>query len=218
MVLNEDTREIKMPPLRQFERMDINRDQKMSEEAKKQPAAVHVVREADNVPVIRDLQDKDADLDLVQKLLKAKDPRNKAVLELRYDDRYLREVFKGFANKIMPITNMKFRDTFDHYAFAFRKYTEEKLYSGIKNLPNFIQSLSDFEGSMKLEYKHQGGAAIYWQEAHESLGSVWDLLKHHLVNIDPNSFTEEDLVLYSENFQKALSKSTANYLEKDFAK
>jgi len=45
--------------------MDINRDQKMSEEAKKQPAAVHAVREADKVPVIRDLQDKDADLDLV---------------------------------------------------------------------------------------------------------------------------------------------------------
>jgi hypothetical protein len=71
---------------------------------------------------------------------------------------------------------------------------------------------------MKLEYKNYGGSAVYWQEAHESLGSVWDLLKHHLFTIDSNSFTEEDLVLCSEKFQKVVTKSTVGYLEKDFAK
>ncbi len=189
----------------------------MQEEFKK-PAAVQVVREDDNVGIIRDLQGKEADLDLIEKLQKAKEAGIKANLELRYDDRYLREVFKSFAHKLLPITSMRLRDTYDHYSYAFRKYTEEKFYSGIKNLPNFIQSLSDFEGSMKLEFKNQGGAAVYWQEVHESLGSVWDLLKHHLSTIDQNSFSEEDLVLYSDNFQKVIAKSTVRYLEKDFAK
>ena len=60
--------------------------------------------------------------------------------------------------------------------------------------------------------------SLYWQEAHESLSGAWDLLKHHLTTIDSNSFTEEDLVLYTENFQKVISKSTVSFLEKDFAK
>ena len=55
MALDDDTREIKMPPLRQFESMDINKDQKMREEVKR-AAAVQIAREVDNVGVIRDLQ------------------------------------------------------------------------------------------------------------------------------------------------------------------
>jgi hypothetical protein len=147
----------------------------MREEVKR-PAVVQIARELDNVGIIRDLQGREADLDLIEKLQKSKAAGNKVPIELRYDDRYLREVFKGFAHKLLPITSMRLRDTYDHYSYSFRKYTEEKFYSGIKNLPNFIKSLSDFEGSMKLEYKNQGGPAVYWQETHESLGSVWDLL------------------------------------------
>ena len=187
----------------------------MREEVKK-PADFQVAKDADNV--IRDLKGKEADLDLIEKLQKSKLQGNKVPLELRYDDKYLKEVFKEFAHKLIPISSMRLRDTYDHYSYSFRKYTEEKFYSGIKNLPNFIQSLSDFEGSMKLEFKNQGGPAVYWQEIHESLGSVWDLLKHHLITINSSQFTEEDLVLYSDNFQKVVSKSTVGYLEKDFAK
>ena len=161
MALDDDTREIKMPPLRQFESMDINKDQKMREEVKR-PAAVQIAREVDNVGVIRDLQASEADLDLIEKLQKSKEAGNKVSLELRYDDKYLRDVNKGFTNKLLPITSMRLRDIYDHYSNSFRKYTEEKFYSGIQNLPNFIQSMCDFEGNMKLEYKHQGGPAVYW--------------------------------------------------------
>jgi hypothetical protein len=89
-------------------------------------------------------------LDLVEKLLKSKEQQSANLsLQLRYDERYIRECFKLFANSQLPLSNLQVRDTFDHYASALRKYAEEKFYSGIKNLPGFVQSLSDFEGSMK---------------------------------------------------------------------
>lgn len=95
------------------------------------------------------------DQHLIEKLQKSKLAGSKVPLELRYDDIYLNNVFKGFENnQILPIASMRLRDTYEHYSDSFRKYTEEKFYSGIKNLPNLIQSLSDFEGSMKLEYKN----------------------------------------------------------------
>lgn len=107
----------------------------MREEVKK-PADFQVAKDADNV--IRDLKGKEADLDLIEKLQKSKLQANKVPLELRYDDKYLKEIFKEFAHKLIPISSMRLRDTYDHYSYSFRKYTEEKFYSGIKNLPNFI--------------------------------------------------------------------------------
>ncbi len=78
------------------------------------------------------------DLDLIVKLQKSKVAGSKVPLELRYDDIYLKKVFECFAKKLLPIASMRLRDTYEHYSDSFRKYTEEKFYSGIKNLPNLI--------------------------------------------------------------------------------
>jgi hypothetical protein len=105
----------------------------MREEVKR-PRDFQGVMEAENDAINIDLPD----LELILKLQKSKAAGIKVPLELRYDDIYLKKVFKGFANKLLPIASMRLRDTYEHYSDSFRKYTEEKFYSGIKNLPNLI--------------------------------------------------------------------------------
>lgn len=63
----------------------------------------------DNKNVVRDLEGKDADELLVEKLLTSLN------LELRYDNRYLTEMDKIFTNQIIPITNQRLRTSFEHY-------------------------------------------------------------------------------------------------------
>jgi hypothetical protein len=93
----------------------------------------------DNVGVIRDvMQNPDSDLDLIDKLVKSKAQPAKTPLEIRYDDRYIKECFRLIANSQLPLSSLHIRDTFDHYSHTFRKYAEEKFYSGIKNLPGLV--------------------------------------------------------------------------------
>lgn len=107
----------------------------MREEVKR-PRDFQGVREAQDL--IDDISIDLPDLDLIVKIQKSKVSGSKVPLELRYDDIYLKKVFNGFANKLLPIASMRLRDTYEHYSDSFRKYTEEKFYSGIKNLPNLI--------------------------------------------------------------------------------
>lgn len=85
---------------------------------------------------MRDLAPKEADPELVDKILKSSHN-----LQLSYDETYMRELGKQFSYQVLPITDPRLISSFDNYMREFKMYAEAKIYSETMPLGSFIGQL-----------------------------------------------------------------------------
>lgn len=157
--------------------------------------------EEKKVNAIRDIQGGAADQELIKLLIQPAPPISSASLpfELKYDEQYINKIVESYQNKILDISSVI--DTFLAYTNAFKKYTEDKVYSGAKNVQGFIQQVLDFEGSMQMEVDRDDDTYLL----HACFSNVWRLVNHLEVNIDRTKYSFEDKLAFSENFQRVLA-------------
>ena len=199
MVLDDTTNQFKMPLMRQFVMPSgarqvpdgqILEDSKMAVPVEK----LQIAKDVENLNIVRDLQSKAVDEELVEKLLKTN-------IEVRYDERYIRELIKTFQIQPLPISGDRLRDCFEYYSRQFKKYTEEKVYSGIMNISSLIKSFLDYELALKFE----SGIGTLNHKIHSDLASCWELIFYLSTNIDQKKFTQEDLIFNKLNYQKQIA-------------
>ena len=154
-----------MPPLRQYAAGQIRmEEQKLQGQAAAAgfQGFVKVSRDQES-NIIRDIHNKQADKDFVKKILETPS------IEVRYDDKYLKSVTNTFQTSKLPIqTSSALRPTFETYIDLFKRYTEEKEYSGISNLSHFVRSLYEYERDLATQFTDFN--------SHTYLRDVWELM------------------------------------------